>query len=146
MEGVGSDSGSSNLAGEDDEGDAIAKSVLHSGNDVGSSRSRSNENDTGFPGDASVALCHVARTLFMSGKDEVEMGRVVDGVENGQDGSTGISEDVLDAVPKHHLVEDLAAGFTDEGVIKVLFLGQRRGLVGNIAAVGEDRGRCRSPK
>ena len=42
------------------------------------------------------------------------MGRVVDGVKDGQDGAAGISEDVLDAVPEHHLVEDLATGLADE--------------------------------
>lgn len=85
-------------------------------------------------------------TLFVSGKDELEVGRIVDRVENGQDGTSGISKNVLDAVPKHHLMEDFAAGFPDEGVIKVLLLDQGRGLVRHIVTVREDRRRRRSPK
>lgn len=146
MEGVGSDGRGGDLTGEDDEGDTIAKSVLHGGNDVCSSGTGGDENDAGFPGNAGITLGHVTRTLFVSGKDEMEVGRVVDGIEDGQDGPAGIAEDVLDTMPEHHLVEDLSAGLPNEGMIEVLFLHQGRGLVRDVAAGGEDRCGCRSPK
>ena len=71
------------MTGEDDEGDAIAEGILHGGNDVRSSRSGGDKDDARFSGHTGIALGHVACTLFVSRKNELEVGRVVDGVEDG---------------------------------------------------------------
>ena len=133
------------MTGKDDEGDPVAESVLHGGNNVCGSRPGGDENDAGFSGNTSITLSHVTCTLLVSGEDETEVGRVVDGVEHGEDGPAGISEDVLDAVPEHHLVEDLPARLSDEGVIKGLFMDQGGGLVRDVVTGGEDRCGCWAP-
>lgn len=53
-------------------------------------------------------------TLFMTREDKVEIGRIVDGVKDGKDGTSGVTKDVLDVVSEHHLVEDLSTGLPDE--------------------------------
>ena len=53
-------------------------------------------------------------TLFVAGENEVEVGRVVDGIEDRENGTARIAKDVLDVVSEHHLVEDLTTGLADE--------------------------------
>ena len=50
----------------------------------------------------------------MARQDEVEMLRVVDGVEHGQNGPSRVAKDLLDIVSEHHFMEDLAPRETDE--------------------------------
>jgi len=57
-------------------------------------------------------------TLLVAREDEVEVGRIVDGVEHGEDRTARVSEHLLDPMAEHHLVEDLASGETDEGVVE----------------------------
>jgi hypothetical protein len=56
----------------------------------------------------------VTGALFVAGEDEIKVGRVIDGVEDGEDGTAGITENLLDVVTEHHLMEDLATGQADE--------------------------------
>ena len=49
----------------------------------------------------------------------MKVGRVVDSVENGKDSTTGITEDLLDIMTKHHFMEYLTPRQTDERVIEV---------------------------
>ena len=74
-----------------------------------------------------ITLGHVACTLFVSRENELEVGRVVEWRRRRVRCTTGVSKDVLDALPEHHLVEDLAAGLADERAVEVLLLDQRRG-------------------
>jgi hypothetical protein len=60
----------------------------------------------------------VTGTLLVSWEDKVKVRRVVDGIEDGEDGATWVTEDVLDAMTKHHLVDDGASGLTNEGIIE----------------------------
>ena len=50
----------------------------------------------------------------MSRENHLEVLGFVDGIEHGQDGTTGITKDMFDAVTKHHLMEDLSARHPDE--------------------------------
>lgn len=61
----------------------------------------------------------MSSTLLSTGEDKLKLLRVVDGIEHGQDGTAGVSKDVLDAVAKHHLVEDLTTGHAHERVVVV---------------------------
>ena len=69
--------------------------------------------------DTSISLGSMASTLLCAGEDKVKLLRVVDGIEHGQDGTAGVSKDVLHAVAEHHLVEDLATGHAHERVVVV---------------------------
>jgi len=48
---------------------------------------------------------------------------------------------MFDTVSEHHLVEDLSTRLSNERVIEVLLLGQRRGLVGDAGKSGVGVGR-----
>jgi hypothetical protein len=65
---------------------------LHRSDNVGSTRARSNEDDTGLARGTGVTLRHVASTLFVLGKDEFEVLGVVDSIENGKNGTTGVAD------------------------------------------------------
>lgn len=114
LESVGTNGSSGNLTGEDNHGDTVGKGVLHGGDDVGGTRTRGNNDDTGLAGGLCVALGHVAGTLLVSRHDELEVRRVVDAIENGENGTARVTENGVDIVAEHHLVEDLATGETNE--------------------------------
>jgi len=59
----------------------------------------------------------MSRTLFVSREDKVKVGRLVNGVEDGEDGTAGVAKNMFYAMSEHHFVEDLAAREADEGVI-----------------------------
>lgn len=61
----------------------------------------------------------MASTLLGAGEDKLKLLRVVDGIEHGQDSTTRVSKDVLDAVAEHHLMEDLTTGHAHERVVVV---------------------------
>ncbi len=60
----------------------------------------------------------MASALLVTRQNEVEVGGLVDGIEHGEDGAAWVSEDLLDAMAQHHLVEDLATRKTDEGMVQ----------------------------
>ena len=55
--------------------------------------------------------------LFMSRNDEVEVSRVVDGVEDGKDSTSWVAKDLFYAVAEHHFMENLTARKADKRVI-----------------------------
>lgn len=130
LERVGSNRARRDLTAEDDEGSSVREGVLHGRDHVRRSGSRGNEDDSRLAGDASVSLGHVSSALLVTGEDKVKVGRVVDGVKNGEDRSSGVAKDLVDLVTEHHLVKDLSAREADEGGVK-LFAGriasERRG-------------------
>lgn len=119
LEGVSTDNGGQHLAGEDNHGGTVRKSVLHGCDDVGGTGAGGDENDTGLAGGTCVALGHVAGALLVSGEHKVEVLGVVNSVKDGENGTTGVAEDGVDVVSQHHLVEDLSTGEADEGVVHV---------------------------
>jgi hypothetical protein len=60
----------------------------------------------------------MACTLLVARQDEIEVGGLVDGIEDGENGAAGISEDVFDTMAQHHLVENLATRKTNKRVIQ----------------------------
>lgn len=144
LEGVSADNGGQDLTGEDNHGGTIGKSVLHGGDDVGGTGARGDENDTGLTRGSSVALGHVAGTLLVSREHKVEVLRVVNGVKDGENGSTGVTEDSVDVVSQHHLVEDLSSRHSDEGLVHVsvgsLSLLEDRRLANGALEVGSGLG------
>lgn len=114
LEGIATDQVGSDLSTKDDHGQTVREGILHGRDDVGRSGSRSDKDDTRFSGYSSVSFSHVTCTLFVSGKDKVEVGRVVNSVKDGQDGSSGVTKDLLDIVSEHHLLEDLSSRHSDE--------------------------------
>lgn len=114
LESIAANGGGGDLAGEDDHGSTVGKGIGHGSDDVGGAGTGGDEDDTGLARSTGVTLSHVTSTLFVAGEDEVEVGRVVDGIEDGENGTARIAEDVLDAVSEHHLVEDLTTSLSDE--------------------------------
>lgn len=55
--------------------------------------------------------------LFVAGEDKVKVGRLVDRIEDGQDSTAWVTENVFDIVSKHHFMENLTAREADEGVV-----------------------------
>lgn len=60
------------------------------------------------------------RTLLVAREDEVKVRRVVDGVEDGENGAARVAKNMLDVVPQHHLVEDFPTAKTDERMVQEL--------------------------
>ena len=52
--------------------------------------------------------------LLMFWQNESKVLRVVNGVEHGQDRTTWISKDMLDALSEHHLMENLSSTESDK--------------------------------
>jgi hypothetical protein len=65
---------------------------LHRSDDVGSTGAGGNEDNTGLSRGTGVTLSHVAGTLLVLGKKEFEVLGVVDGVEHGKNGTTGVTD------------------------------------------------------
>lgn len=70
---------------------SIRERILHGRDQVGGTGARGDEDDAWFAGCPGIALGHVTGVLFVFGEDEVKMGGVVDGVEDGEDCSAGIA-------------------------------------------------------
>ena len=60
----------------------------------------------------------MTRALFMARENKLKMRRVIDGVENGEDGTSGVTEDVFYAMANHHFVKDLTTRHPNKGVVK----------------------------
>lgn len=114
LESIAANGGGGDLAGEDNHGSTVGKGIGHGGNDVGGTGTGGDEDDTGLARSTGITLSHVTSTLFVAGEDEIEMGRVVDGIEDGENGTARIAENVLNAVSEHHLMEDFTTGLADE--------------------------------
>lgn len=114
LKSVAANGSGGNLAGEDDHWSTVGKGIGHRGDDVGRTGTGGDEDDTGLARSTGVTLSHVTSTLFVAGEDEVEVGRVVDGIEDGENGTARIAENVLYAVSEHHLVEDFTTSLADE--------------------------------
>jgi hypothetical protein len=56
--------------------------------------------------------------LLVARKDKIKVLRVVDGIKDREYSTSGIAKDSLHPMPKHHLMEYLAARETDEGIIE----------------------------
>jgi hypothetical protein len=65
---------------------------LHGSDDVGSTRARGNEDNTGLARGTGVTLSHVTSTLLVLGEEEFEVLGIVDGVEHGKNGTTGVAD------------------------------------------------------
>ena len=73
LEGITADGRGNDLASEDDEGNTVGQGILDGGDDIGCSGTGGNEDYTRLARGTSVTLGHVASTLLVSGKDEVEV-------------------------------------------------------------------------
>jgi hypothetical protein len=91
LERIGTDRASGNLTTENNHWGTVRKSVLHRCNNIGGSWSGSNEDNTGFSRSTCVTFGHMSGTLFMARKNEVKVLRVVDGIEHGENGTTGVA-------------------------------------------------------
>lgn len=114
LESIGTNQVRGDLTTEDNHRHTVTQGILHRGNDIGSARTRSDKDNTWFARNASVAFRHVASTLLVSWKNEIEVRGVIDGVKDRKNGAAGITKDLLYVVTKHHLLEDLATGETDK--------------------------------
>ena len=63
----------------------------------------------------------MARTLFVSWKDKLELWRVVDGIEDRKNSTARIAENVLDTMSNHHLVENLTTRHSDKRMVEGAF-------------------------
>ena len=71
------------------------------GDGVGGPGSRGDQNDAGFAAGAGVAVGHVGGALLVAGKDELELGRIQQSVEDGHGGAAGMAEDVFNTLALH---------------------------------------------
>jgi hypothetical protein len=137
LEGIGSDSGGGDLSTEDNEGGSVGQGILEGGDNIGGTRSGGDEDDTRLSGGTGVTLGHVSSTLLVSGKNELKVLRVVDGIKNRENSSSrvsnclrmshisniwswGIRTDVLHVMSQHHLVEDLSSGHSNHAIIALV--------------------------
>ena len=97
---------------------------------VGRAGSGGDQDDADLAGGPGVALGHVSGALLVAGEDEVQVGALVDGVEDGQDGAAGVAEHVLDVEFAEALVEGLGAGHADVAIGELGFVGPELGAVG----------------
>jgi hypothetical protein len=64
---------------------------LHGCDNIGGTGTGSNENNTGLARGTGVTLSHVTGTLFVLGEEEFEMLGVVNGVKDGKNSTTGVT-------------------------------------------------------
>mmetsp|Transcript_1461 Transcript_1461/g.3296 ORF Transcript_1461/g.3296 Transcript_1461/m.3296 type:complete len:451 (+) Transcript_1461:1018-2370(+) len=122
LERVGSDGGGRHLPREDDHRRPVHQGVLHRGHGVRGPWAGGDEHDPGLARRPRVSLGHVSGPLLVPREDQVEVLRVVDAVEDGEDGAARVPEDRVDLHLLHDLLEDLAPGHADEVlVLELLF-------------------------
>jgi len=142
LERIGSNCTSGDLTTEHNHRGTIGHGILHGSNDISSTGAGGYENNTGLARGTSVALSHVTGTLFMLGKEEFEVLRVVDGIEHGENSTTGVTDyitsirigllcnimhrvltDVLHTLAKHHLVEDFSTAHSNHSLYQSISSG-----------------------
>lgn len=92
LECIRTNSRSNNLTTENNHRCTVHQGILHRCNNVGGTRTGCDEDDTRLSRSPGVTLSHVTRTLLMSRKDEVEVLRVVNGIEDGENGASRVSD------------------------------------------------------
>ena len=92
LESVGSNGTGNDLTTEDDHGGTIRHGILHGGDGVGGTRAGSDEDNTGLARSTGITLGHVTSALLVLGEDEVEVFRVVNGIKDGKNGTTRVTD------------------------------------------------------
>jgi hypothetical protein len=92
LESVGANRSRRHLTAENDHRSAVHQSILHGSDNVGGAGTGGDEDNTSLARSAGVALSHVARALLVSGKNEFEIFAVVDGVEDGENGTARVAD------------------------------------------------------
>ena len=110
LEGIGTDGAHAHLAGDDDHRDGIHIGVRDGGDHVRGARAGGDDAHADLAGRDGVSFCRMACSLLMTGQHEAELGVLVDGVVNRQDGSAGDAEYVLDAQILQRTDQRLCAG------------------------------------
>ena len=95
LERVVADGLGGDLAGERDHRDAVHVGGREAGDDVRGAGAARHDADAGLPGGARVGVRHVGAALLVAGKDEVELLRLGELVEDVEDRPAGIREDRL---------------------------------------------------
>ena len=92
LEGVGANRSRRHLTAENNHGSAVHQGILHGSDNVGGTRTGGHEDNASLARSAGVTLGHVAGALLVSGKDKVEVFAVVDGIENGENGTARVAD------------------------------------------------------
>ena len=119
LERIGADGAHAHLAGDDHHWDGIHVGVSDSGDHVGGAGAGGDDAYADLAGGHSVAFGRMACSLLVAGEHETELGVLVDGIVDRQDGSARNAEHVLDAQILQRTDQRLCAGhlFTvDDGL------------------------------
>lgn len=110
LEGVLAEHPGDGLAAEDDHGDGVHLGGHEAGDGVAGAGAGGDENDGGLAGGAGVAIGHVNGALFMADEDEFHV-RLdgFEGVKDGEGGTAGVTEDILDTEVGEGFDEGLSA-------------------------------------
>ena len=98
------------VADEQDHRGRILEGDVDSGGGVGGARAAGDEGDAGAAGQLAVGLGHVGDAAFLAADHDVDFGRVVKRVEDGEKAFAGNSEEAVAALDPELVDEEAAAG------------------------------------
>ena len=102
--------GAVEVADEQDHRRRILEGDVDSGAGVGRAGAAGDEGDAGAAGHLAVGVGHVGDPALLPADDDVDLGRVVERVEHGEEAFAGDGEDAVAAVDLQLVDEDAAAG------------------------------------
>ena len=88
----------------------ILEGDVDAGAGVGRAGSAGDEGDAWTAGHLAVGVGHIGDPAFLPADDDVDFGRVVERVENGEEALAGDGEDAVAAVDPELVDEDASAG------------------------------------
>ena len=102
--------GAVEVADEQDHRGRILEGDMDAGAGIGRARAARDEGDAGPPGHLAVGVGHVGDPAFLPADDGVDLGRVVERVEHGEEAFAGDGENAVAALDAKLVDKDLAAG------------------------------------
>src|SRR4029453_9955305 len=88
---------------------------MNPGGRIGCARTAGDEGDAGLAGHLAVGVGHIADAAFLAADDCLDLRRVVQSVQDGEEAFPGNGEDAVAALDLELLDKDLAAGACRHG-------------------------------
>ena len=107
--------GAVEVADEQDHRRRILEGDMDSGAGVGRAGPAGDEGDAGPPGHLAVGVGHVGDPAFLPADDQVDLRRVMERVEHGEEAFAGHGENAVAALDLELVDKDLAAGACRHG-------------------------------
>ncbi len=153
LEGVLAEQRAGDVAGDRHDRDRIEEGGAEPGDEVRGARARGAQADAHLPGDPRIAVGRVGAALLMADEDVAQLGVVPEDVVEGQDHTTRIAEEDVDALAKERLADHVGAdpaalerlGVVEHRVARLLDRGRAGGaVVGHVAVADGLPGRARA--